>query len=225
MEPRGALCLGLVAGVWTALALAGCNDPTADLDSDRAEEVIRALRACAQSGDEQVVDRVASVVTHPDVMVAGEAVRTLGRLRNPKAVEVLKELAAGARDKRSAVRVEAVTQLGRRLEAREEVLPVLRQALKVDPDPRVRAAAATSIAKQRSLNDVALLVEVAENETDPVVQARAVGAVEQLVGLKFGYNPAAPKAEREAALRRMRRLATTAAAAMKRYLDQKARGG
>jgi len=225
MEPRGALCLGLVAVAWTALALAGCNDPTADLDSDRAEEVIRALRACAQSGDERVVGRVASVVTHPDVMVAGEAVRTLGRLRSPKAVEVLRELAAGARDKRIAVRVEAVTQLGRRLGAREKVLPVLRQALKVDPDPRVRAAAATSIAKQRSLNDVALLVEVAENETDPVVQARAVGAVEHLVGLKFGYNPAAPKAEREAALRRMRRLATTAAAAMKRYLDQKARGG
>jgi HEAT repeat protein len=214
-----ALGLVLAAG----LAVLGCDDPTAELDSSDTRQVIDALRECGKTEDEEVAARVAEVVSHEDTMVAAEAVRSLGRMRNRRAVQVLRDVAAGTKDKRSALRQEAVIQLGWQREAKEEALPILREVIKVDPDPRVRAAAATSIEHQRSLVDVALLVEVAENETDPIVQGRAVGAVERLVGLKFGYDPTASKDERQKALERMRRLATVAAAAMKQHRES--RGG
>jgi len=213
----------LVAGVtaMSCLAVAGCSDPAADLGSGSTAETIEALRACAETRDPEVVKRVAQVVSHQDTMVAAEAVRSLGRMRHEKAVAVIQDIAAGTLDRRSAVRQEAVIQLGRQRQASEEVLGTLREVVTVDPDPRVRAAAATSIAQQRSLMDVALLIDVAEQETDPVVQARAVGAVEKMVGLRFGYDPTASKDEREAALQRLRRLGTTAAAAAKRFQEHK----
>jgi len=207
----------LAGAALACLTLAGCSDPTADLESGDADETVQALRRCAKTPSEQVVERVAAVVSHEDTMVAAEAVRNLGRMDHPKAVRTLTDVAGGKTDRRSALRQEAVIQLGRRREARQEVLPVLREILKGDPDPRVRGAAAVSISRQRSLVDVPLLMETAETETDAVVQARAVRAVERLVGLTFGYDPSAPKAEREAALRRMRRVATRAASNLNRW--------
>lgn len=216
MVRRDARTLSCVAAVaW--LALAGCSDPSADLDSGDANETIKALRACAEDADEETAKRVADVVSHEDTMVAAEAVRSLGRMRQGVAVEALKQVASGQKDRRTPLRQEAVIQLGRQRQAKEEVLPVLREILQRDPDPRVRGAAAVSLAKQKSLHDVALLMEVAENETDRVVQAQAVGAVERMVGLKFGYDPSASKAERDAALERMRRFAIRAAAAVEQW--------
>jgi len=200
-----AACAAALMAVWSA----GCSDPSADLNSPDSDVCREALRECAKSNADGVVDRVAEVVAHDDTMVAVEAVRTLGSMRTARAVGILGEVASGARDKRNAIRQEAVIQLGRQQEP--EVLEVLRKVVKVDPDPRVRAAAVTSIAWQRSLKDVPLLVEVAETETDRVVQARAVRAVEQLISLRFGYDPASSSEERKKAIGRMRRKALTAA--------------
>ncbi|MFO8011960.1 MAG: HEAT repeat domain-containing protein [Phycisphaerae bacterium] len=219
MAVRAPGSIGWAAGLaW--LALAGCSDPTVDLESGDSKETIAALRECADAASEKVAERVEEVVSHEDTMVAAEAVRTLGRMRHPRAVDALKKVAAGDKERRSALRQEAVIQLGRQRDAKEKVLPVLRDILQRDPDPRVRGAAAVSISKQKSLHDVALLMEVAENETDRVVQAQAVGAVERMVGLKFGYDPSAPKAERDAALERMRRFAIRAAAAVEQWDKQ-----
>jgi HEAT repeat protein len=208
-------------GLLTCLALAGCSDPSSDLESGDSKELVKALRECADAPSEKVVTRVQEVVSHEDTMVAAEAVRSLGRMRHPKAVSALKTVASGEKERRSPLRQEAVIQLGRQRGAKEEVLPVLRDILQRDPDPRVRGAAAVSISKQRSLHDVALLMEVAENETDRVVQAQAVGAVERLVGLKFGYDPSASRSERDAALRRMRRFAIRAAAGVEAIEKQR----
>jgi len=210
---------------WAAATVAwlvagGCSDPTASLGSGSTEETIKALRACTRTRDPDVVDRVADAVSHRDTMVAAEAVRCLGRMRTDPAVEVLEGIAAGDRDRRSALRQEAVIQLGRQRQASDTARATLREVVQLDPDPRVRAAAATSLAQHRSLLDVPLLIEVAERETDRVVQARAVGAVERLVGLRFGYDPTASKAERQGALQRLRRIATPAAASVRRVREQ-----
>ncbi len=216
MVLRAARFLPCVAAVaW--LILAGCSDPTGGLDSGDPKETIDALRACAENADEEVAERVAEVVSHEDTMVAAEAVRSLGRMRHRAAVEALTQVASGQKDRRTPLRQEAVIQLGRQRQAKEEVLPVLREILQRDPDPRVRGAAAVSLSKQKSLHDVALLMEVAENETDRVVQAQAVGAVERMVGLRFGYDPSASKAERDVALGRMRRFAIRAAAGVEQW--------
>jgi HEAT repeat protein len=213
----------VLAAAVASLVSAGCSDPTVDLDSGDSDQTIAALRECAGSANEKVVERVAEVVSHEDTMVAAEAVRSLGRMRHPAAVDALKQVAGGQKERRSPLRQEAVIQLGRQRGAKEKVLPVLRDILQRDPDPRVRGAAAVSISKQKSLHDVALLMEVAENETDRVVQAQAVGAVERMVGLKFGYDPSGSKAERDAALERMRRFAIRAAAAVEQWEKKKDR--
>lgn len=204
--------------------LTGCGDGSDKLESSERKERIQGLRQVTRKGGNTVAERVAKVVRTEDTMVAAEAVRSLGSMRASRSVEILKEVASGANEKRAAVRQEAVIQLGR--QGGTEPLPVLRQVIKMDPDPEVRAAAATSIGWLGSLVDVALLVDVAENETDPIVQARAVGSIEHLIGLKFGYKPGAPQAEREKVLRRVRARAITAATDVQnaRRKGMKARG-
>ncbi|MBE3070055.1 MAG: HEAT repeat domain-containing protein [Planctomycetes bacterium] len=219
MKRHAILALAVAMGSAAVLWLCGCNDPTKDLESDDPAKLIPAVRASANRASDDTADKVAKVIRNRDTMVSAEAVRSLGAMRRPRAVKILTEVASGVEEKRGAVRQEAVIQLG--TQRSPEALNTLRQVLKADPDPRVRAAAATSISRQRSLPDVALLVEVAENETDPVVQARAVGSVERLIGLKFGYDPRASPAERQKALLRMRGMALTAASS----LEQRARRG
>jgi len=218
---RKAAALVAACGAWVTLALAGCSDPSDNLDTSDREACIEALRQCAAGASDEVIDRVAEIAGHDDTLLAAEAVRALGRMRVPRAVDVLCEVASGARGRRDAIRQEAVTQLGR--QESPKALAVLRQVVKMDPDPRVRVAAITSLAWQRSLEDVPLLVQVAETESDPVVQARAVGAVEGLVSLKFGYEPSAPPEERQEALRRMRSLALTAARSVRAWREERER--
>lgn len=220
MKRHAILTMVVAMGCAGVLGLCGCSDPTKDLESDDPAKVIKAVRASANRASDETADRLHKVIqNNPDTMVAAEGTRGLGAMRRPRAVKILAEVASGVNEKRGAIRQEAVIQLG--MQKDPAALSTLRQVLKSDPDPRVRAAAATSISRQRSLPDVALLVEVAEGETDPVVQARAVGSVERLVGLKFGYDPKASPAERQKALLRMRSIALTAASS----LEQRVRRG
>jgi hypothetical protein len=211
MTMHATVVWAVIVGVGSLWA-GGCSDPEKDLGSPDQRKVMEAVRKVAERRDDQAVDQVAKVVGHQDTMVAATGVRTLGMMRRARAVKILTEIASGATEKRSAVRQEAVIQLGSQKDP--EALNTLRQVIKADPDPRVRAAAATSLSRQHSLPDVALLVQVAEAEQDPVVQARAVGSVERLIGLKFGYDPQASPAERQKALLRMRSIALTAAAGL-----------
>ena len=50
-------------------------------------------------------------------------------------------------------------------------------------------------------------MEVAERDTDPMVQACAVSAVERLVGLRFRYDPHDPPDARRLALALIREMA------------------
>jgi HEAT repeat protein len=203
--------LGLV-GLW----LAGCSDAESNLQSPKAEKRIQALRALGKQQSDEAVQKIAEVVNDQDHAVACEAVRVLAQTRRPAAKEVLKRVATA--DKRDAVRREAVAQYG----AYAESLDTLREVAKADPDATVRAEAVRSMYRQRSLADVPLLVEIAETEQDLLVQARAVDAVEHLIGgVRFGYDPKSSPAERRKALERMRSQAIRIAASVIEYEKQK----
>ena len=118
MADRSAGTRLLAVAALACLTMAGCSDPTVELNSADADETIQALRDCAKTPGEKVIERVAEVVSHEDTMVAAEAVRSLGRMRHPQAVDVLNDVAGGTKDRRSALRQEAVIQLGRQREAR-----------------------------------------------------------------------------------------------------------
>lgn len=198
------------AAVGLGVGLLGCRDPVDKLQSANPDECIEGLREMAHRGHEGDVECVAQVASRADNKVAAEAVRALGGMGRPQAVQALAKVAAD--DRRSGIREEAVLQLGRRRD--DKALDVLRTAVVHDPDPQVRAAAATSIARLRSYADVPLLMDVAERDEDPQVQSRAVGAVEGMIGLKFGYNAKGSPEERAAVLARARSIGTRAAAAL-----------
>ena len=189
------------------LALAGCSDPAEKLKSADPAVCIEGLRQLARRESDEAVDRILGAANHPDEMVAVEAVRTLGDMRNPKATAAIGQVAS--QNKRAAVRQEAVIQLGRR--EGPEALVVLRKVVQVDPDPRVRGGALTAIVRQRSLGDVPLLVRVAESDGDLLVQTQAVGAVERLVGIRYRFNPSAPPEARQRVLEAVRLSAERAA--------------
>jgi len=200
-----------VAGLaaWLALAAAataGCSEPAEQLASPDQAVIIEALRACRNETRDEVAEKVARVVARPDTRVASEAVRSLGRMRSRRAVRALAHIAGGARERRSTIRREAVVQLGRRRED-PEAAAAIRQAVQTDPDPHVRAAAATGLGWRRSPAEVPLLVEVAESDADPMVQACAVSAVERVVGLRFRYDPHASPDARRRVLARIREMA------------------
>jgi HEAT repeat protein len=216
MALRVALILGLAGA-----CLPGCQDPADKANSSDAVKAMEGLRELAKRGGDADVARIAEAVGHQDTMVASEAVRSLGSMRQAKAAEALKRVASTER--RPEVREEAVLQLGRQTEG--DPLVLLRRVVRSDPDPRVRAAAATSLGHMKSLADVPLLVEVAETDADPMVQARAVGAIERMIGLKFGYEAKDPPEERAKAVARVRSIAPTAAATLQQRRAQQNRAG
>jgi len=189
-----------------AIATAGCSEPSEELASPDQAVAIEALRACRDDTRDEVAAKVARVVARPDTRVASEAVRSLGRMRSRGAVRALAHIAGGASEQRGAIRREAVVQLGRRRED-PEAAEAIREAVRTDPDPHVRAAAATGLGWRRSPAEVPLLVEVAETDADPMVQACAVSAVERVVGLRFRYDPHDPPDARRRALARVREMA------------------
>jgi len=207
----------VLAAFWTA----GCKDPAQGVQSSDPNEVARSVSDLAKRGRDEDVERIEQVTTHTDTMVATEAVRSLGSMRRPKAVQALSRVAA--EEKRCEVRETAVIELGRQRE--EPSLGMLEQILQRDPDPRVRAAAASSLSRLRAWDSVPLLMDVAEKDPDLMVQGRALAAVETMIGLKFGYESAAPPEERRKAIARMRVIAMTAAATLRQAEARKGAAG
>jgi HEAT repeat protein len=193
------------------LCAAGCKDPDQGIQSSNPNDVAKSVGELAKRGTDEAVEQISRAATHADSMVATEAVRSLGSMRQPKAVEALRRVAA--EEKRPDVREAAVLELGR--QTCDPQVRLLEETLQRDPEPRVRAAAASSLARLKAWDTLALLMDVAEKDPDLMVQSRAVAAVETMIGLKFGYDAHAPPAERQKALARMRSIAMTAAATLK----------
>ena len=221
MRRRVVVVEAVVSVFVVAMLLVGCSDPADDLQSDNLNERIQAIRQLGREGGDSAARQIAEAVSHPDEATAAEAVRGLGRIAKPSAAEAL--VAVAEADKRPRVRVEAVVQLGRRRD--EPAARTLRALVKSDPDPGVRGAAAMGLGHQGDLGDVTRLLEVVETDSNPVVQGRAVGAIEQMLGLRFEFNPWASPEERAKAMRRVREVAPTAAAIYQELLAAQEKEG
>ena len=190
---------------------AGCSDPESKIQSADAKTRIEGIKELAKRQTDQAVQKIAEGVNDRDETVACEVVRALATIQRPAARKVLRDVATT--DKRAVVRQVAVSQYG----AFQESLGTLRDTARLDEDPAVRREAVDGFVRQRSLADVPLLVEIAETEQDLAVQARAVNAIERLVGIQYGFDPKAPLAARKKALERIRSQAIRMAAAREAY--------
>ncbi len=132
-----------------ASGLAGCSDPAGKLNSSNPDEVIAAIRAVAQRGSETDVDLLADMTANKEEFFAKEAVRGIGSIQRPKAVEALRRVATV--ETRGSIRAEAVLQLARQPDA--ETAELLRKIALNDPDPPVRSAAIGGSRVRRGEND------------------------------------------------------------------------
>jgi HEAT repeat protein len=214
LAAAAALALG---AVWVA----GCKDPEQGVVSSNPDEVAKSVGELAKRGTDEAVAKIDLATTHADSMVATEAIRSLGSMHRPKAVEALRRVAS--EEKRPDVREAAVLELGR--QTRDQQIALLEGVLQRDPQPRVRAAAASSLARLNAWGSIPLLLDVAERDPDVLVQSRAVAAVETMIGMRFGYDTAAPAEQRQKVLTRMRSIAVTAAASLKQAETRRRPGG
>jgi len=210
MVRRWGLISALAALAASALFAPGCSEPGQGINSPDSSEAIASVgELAARASDEDVIQiEVATISADPQV--AAEAVRGLGSIRRPEAVEALKRVIT--EETRPEVREEVAYQLG--LQRETPPIQFLEQVLQRDASPRVRAAAASSLARLRGWEDIPLLMDVAEKDADAMVQSRAVAAVESMIGISVGYDWHASAAERRKAVQRLRSVALTAGAAL-----------
>lgn len=196
---RGAAA-GLLAATVLALA-AGCGESPADqLESGDRRARLEALGELAENGGGGALEAAAEAIRHDDLLTARMAVQAVERMHRRKVIEVLTE---AIRDPRPEIREEAALALGRTRDP--ESADVLEARLRYDSSPKVRAAAATAMGRLGKRELVDCLVKAALREEDLRVQSCAVGAVEKLMFVRFGYDSRASRKEREKALERMRR--------------------
>jgi HEAT repeat protein len=192
------------------IVLYGCRDSAQGLEAPDAKDRRKALTALAKEDSESAAEKVSKMVAHEDLATAGDAVWALGRMTNPRATEVIRQVAL--RDARPTIRREAAVAMGQR--PSEASVKILRQMVQSDQTPDVRAEAAASLGNVGSVADVDVLVGAVESASAPEdlpVESRAMGAIERLVGVTFYYDPKAPPAERRKAIDRMRMVAKAAA--------------
>ena len=186
----------------------GCSDPSEQLDSPDALKRIEAIRALGKQGGSAAAEGLAKAAGHEDAMTARAAVLALSSINHPSARAALKEVVAS--DPRGSVRalgVMALARAARDAAARKEAAEVMRRVVRGDQAEMVRAEAAGALGKVGSVEDVDLLVEVTGMDRSKMVISRAAGAVDRLLGVKFRYDPSAPRKKREERLRVIREVA------------------
>ena len=200
MNIRTRTLAALVAAAMAGTGTSGCSDSGAALQSGDADARIRAIHELAAQGTDAAARQLGAAARHEDARTAGEALAALGRVPGAEAGRVLAE--AAAKDPRPALRQAAVMALTQRGGA--EARPALRQAVRADPAPEVRGEAAAGQARVGTLEDVDLLVEAATADGNSPAVGREIAAIEQLLGVRFRYDPVASPEERQEALRRVR---------------------
>jgi HEAT repeat protein len=187
--------------------LAGCTTTPKGPPPEIGKKIAKAGELLKQDSPEAVRE-VVEMVSQEESEIAKAVVWNLGQGGGDRAMAVLGQVAVN--DKRAPVRQEAAMALCQR---RNPVgADVLRQMAQSDTSPQVRAEAAAGLGRVGSPGDVDMLVQLAEtaSEEDRIVQSRAVGAAERLIGLRIDYDPKAPSAERAKALARLRMAAAAA---------------
>ncbi|MCD6303756.1 MAG: HEAT repeat domain-containing protein [Planctomycetes bacterium] len=114
----------------------------------------------------------------------------------PSQLPVLKK---AARSPDARVRETAVIGMGRL--GKDTDPTVLMDALRSDPSPAVRVAAATALGRLKYWDAGPLLID-ALSDPDPRVRSRAGAALNRIVGVDLGYDALAP--DRDRAIQRIR---------------------
>ncbi len=215
MEDRTRRALWL-AMTGVLLAFSGCGEDASVESGDRHVR-IRAIRDLSQEGDRKAARQLAEATRHEDTTTALAAVAGLGRMPNEEARKALREAVAG--DERSKVRESAIVALAgeREHDPDPASTELLRRVARSDPDGSVRAAAASALSAMGTLEEVRFLVEMALAEDDARAQLRAVRAIEDLLDLRFKFDPNGTEAERRAALERIRSQAPAIAEKYRRF--------
>ena len=182
-EPRsktvyivGAIALVLGAGVWWFTR-----------SSDTSHEPPK-LRAVAKLEQKKDTKALLAALKDPDPEVAIRAAQALGTIGD-NTIQAAYQPALS--DSRPDVRAAAVRSYAS-IASDAQVAP-LAQAVETDPEPAVRAAAAQSIGRMRSMNGADALIK-GLSDRDVAVRQASIGAIQSILrGMRFPtYNPETP---------------------------------
>ena len=192
----------VLVGVGCIVFARGCSSPADQLNSSDPATVKQGIANLANSKTDAAVETLVTVAAREDPTTAREAVRAIARINSPAAVKALSQVAAT--EKRTELRVEATVGLAR--QSAPEAAQTLRTMVQTEPDASVRGTAAASLSRVGPYRDAILLCEQAEKETDLGAQLREVRAVEQLLGIRFDFDPKAPPQKRRQSIQNMKGL-------------------
>ncbi len=200
-------------GVLCLVPVAGCGGG-GSLESEDFGDRLEALRNLEGRTDDQAIQMLVEAARHPDEKTATEAVWLLGRIHKERARQGL--LGVLSEEDRDKVRHAAVASLLQMYapdqEGKKVVVQMFRRLIQHDPSPRVRAEAAAALGRLGGFSEVQLLADVAVDDGAVVVESRCVQAIEELVGVEFGFDPSADADARRAVLLRVREIAPDIAA-------------
>ena len=166
----------LVPLLVAAAAISGAGCSSKDSESSRIESYRR----------DRNVEGLAREAAGDKADTSQAAVQALGTL-GPEAIPQLQEL---LKDECPAVRVAAALAYGQAVQVRGQAVPPAEQvrslaaAVRMDPSPEVRAAAATALGHARALDEMQTLFKALE-DPDPMVRARASAAVARITGRRY----------------------------------------
>ncbi len=189
----GALAVGLILR-WTVFSDSGPRVESALADQwddwqsmDLADGQQAALKWLA-SQDEAVAQKALAELAYE-----------IGPESKPYIAAVLGD--AGKAEPRAAVRSAAVAALGKAGDRKDDAQTVM-HALRDDPADEVKAAAVQVLGKWYIWDAMPDLIEAMRSDSK-TVRARAYNAIKRITGENKGFKPSAPKAEREAFIRRL----------------------
>lgn len=187
-----------IAGVFW-LATRGGADANAD-------PAIAALIKQEKAGDDAALGEA---VKSPDVKVAQQALIGLRNVGGPK---VVRRMVPALTDSRKSIRHSGLVNIGMLGSSAAETVPTVSDLTKKDPEPEVRAAAATALGKllgayagvPLTLAQIEPIV-AALDDADSLVRASAVNSLQFLLRVKYQqFKPEGLPGERQKAVREIR---------------------
>jgi HEAT repeat protein len=187
---RAILLLGVAAvlGVVLVVTYWGPSQGSLIRQAQEGSAADRAVAIESLQGrhSQQAAEAMAALVQDSDTAVARQAVEAVGRARRPQDLPTLK---AAAADKRPEVRESVVIAVGRN--TAPESVAVLVAALRSDPVPEVRTAAAQALGMRREWDAMPDLINALVDPSERV-RTSAGAAVRRMWERDFGYRASDP---------------------------------
>ncbi len=182
--------------------------PTRDAPIGGLDARMEKLRA---DGDVEALSKEAA---SKDIPTARRAVESMGFV----GFKALKHIRVAMEDPRPAVRQKAVTAYATAAKPKS-IAPVLKEIVRTDNSPIVRATAVTALGRERVYEEMETLL-AAMNDDDIVVRRRAAEAVVLMIGRRYPYKPHAPSAERLKSIAVIRKFWIRARTVAGKYYDR-----